>query len=100
MRQHTTARWPDVPTLPKVLAGGADPKGGSRCVTWHSEQAEDAYGCLAETVSHQLETLYDAGILKRRDSLDVAIDMHLTPRHDKKHGAKLVRSRYVRNQCL
>ena len=75
----------------------AQTRRGSRCVTRHLEQAEGVYGCLAETVSHQLETLYDVGILKRHDSLDVTVDMHLIPRHDKKHGAELVRSRYVWN---
>ena len=50
------------------------------------------------------------GLLKKGQEVDVAIDMHLIPRYDKRYGTELVRSkakdgthvfeRYITIQCL
>ena len=61
-------------------------------------------------VAGQLEWLRRNGMVRRGALSDVAVDMHLIPRYDKKYGAELVRSktksgtyvfeRYVTIQCL
>ncbi len=62
-----------------------------------------------EMISMQVSQLEDLGMLGNR-RMNVAIDMHLIPRWDRKHGAELVRSkakrgthlfeRYITVQCV
>ena len=52
-----------------------------------------------EMVSSQVSQLEDLGMLGHR-RMNVAIDMHLIPRWDHKHGAELVRSRAKRGTHL
>lgn len=62
------------------------------------------------TVRSHLRKLYEMGLLKQGQALDVAVDMHLIPRYDKSYGAELVRSkakdgtyvfeRYITVQCI
>ena len=56
-------------------------------------RGSDVYKCFAKTASLQLGQLRGMGLLGKGQEVDVAIDMHLIPRYDKKHGAELVRSR-------
>ena len=63
-------------------------------------QADDVYEYLARTISEQLDMLYRFEILKRHDVLDVAVDMHLIPRYDKKYGRELVRSKFKSGTCI
>ena len=60
----------------------------------------NVYECLARTISEQLDMLYMLEILKRHDVLDVAVDMYLIPRYDKKYGSKLVRSKFKSGTCI
>lgn len=65
---------------------------------------------LRGDVAKQLEWLRRNGMIGRGTLSDVAIDMHLISRYDKRYGAELVRSktksstyvfeRYVTIQCL
>ena len=62
------------------------------------------------TVAAQLDSLYRTRALGRGQKIDVAIDMHLIPRYDRRHGEELVRSkargktglfeRYIPMQCI
>ena len=52
-----------------------------------------------EMVSSQVSQLEDLGMLGHR-RMNVAIDMHLIPRWDHKHGAELVRSKAKRGTHL
>ena len=64
---------------------------------------------LENTMSANLDRLQSLGLLSGK-RVDIAIDMHLIPRWDRKHGAELVRSkskgktgsfeRYIAAQCL
>ena len=66
-------------------------------------------GAFNKKVGSQLDRLQELGMLAGR-KMDVAIDMHLIPRWDRKHGAEVVRSkskgktglfeRYITAQCV
>ena len=73
-------------------------------------RGSDVYKCFARTVSLQIGQLREMRLLKKGQEIDVAIDMHLIPRYDKRYGAELVRSkakdgthvfeRYITIQCI
>ena len=72
--------------------------------------ADHANKCFTNTVSMMLDQLCEMKLIKKYQKLDVAIDMHLIPRYDKKYGEELVRSkaksgthvfeRYITLQCI
>ncbi len=73
-------------------------------------RGSDIYKCFARTVSLQIGQLREMRLLKKGQEIDVAIDMHLIPRYDKRYGVELVRSkakdgthifeRYITIQCI
>ena len=86
----------------------------SPCGEWISNIClrVDPYGMaksLEKAMSANLERLQSLGLLSGK-RIDIAIDMHLIPRWDRKHGAELVRSkskgktgsfeRYIAAQCI
>ena len=104
---------PDAPDPPKesVVQTGTCAQATSGCATWHPEtRGSDVYKCFAGTVSLQIGQLREMRLLKKGQEIDVAIDMHLIPRYDKRYGAELVRSkakdgthvfeRYITIQCI
>ena len=103
-----TRRWK---TASYMLAGGHRE---APCGEWISNIClrVDPYGMaksLEKTMSANLERLQSLGLLAGK-RVDIAIDMHLIPRWDRKHGAELVRSkskgktgsfeRYIAAQCI
>ncbi len=97
----------EVPTIPGLFRNPTDE--WIRGVAVRSEPGQ-ILDCLAGTVCRQLEQSREMKLIKEGQKLDMAIDMHLIPRYDKKHGKELVHSkkkngthvfeRYITMQCI
>ena len=56
--------------------------------------------CFREMVMFNLKLLVRLGSIDESQALDLAIDMHLIPRYDKKYGSELVRSKFKDGTCV